>query len=182
MHELIEGELYQALEYAKSVDQHQGQRIIIQFEIDQPLLSQAIFNAFPSMIAEHNEELSHFFMDLCFEIICVYQKAFGSTPRFKDDPTWMERQAVSFDDILQPMAGKTKIDAKQSNKMKKLFFQPKEGEIIQHGLVQFLNDSIDDDAQGNNYSKPAIELTKSMLFVTVRLFSNLYTNHVRLAS
>ncbi|SJM92032.1 conserved hypothetical protein [Crenothrix polyspora] len=176
MHELIEGELYQALEYAKSIDQHQGQRIIIQFEIDQPLLSQTIFNAFPSMIAEHSEELSHFFMDLCFELICVYQKAFGSTPRFKDDPTWMERQALSFDEILQPMAGKKRIDAKQSNKMKQRFYQPKEGEIIQNGLVQFLNDSIDDDAEGNSYSKPAIELTKAMLFVTVRLFNNLYSD------
>lgn len=179
MHELIEGELYQALEYAKSVDQNQGQRIIIQFEIDQPLLSQTVFNAFSSMIAEHSEELSHFFMDLCFEIICVYQHAFGSTPRFKDDPTWMERQAVLFDEVLQPMADKKRIDLKQSNKMKALFYQPKEGEIIQNGLVQFLNDSIDDDAEGNNYSKPAIELTKAMLFVTVRLFNNLYTSHVR---
>lgn len=177
MHELIEGELYQALEYAKSIDQHQGQRIIIQFEIDQPLLSQTIFNAFPSMIAEHNEELSHYFMDWCFEIICVYQKAFGNTPRFQDNPTWMEKQALVFDEILQPMSGKRRIDAKLSKSLKQRFYQAKEGEILQNGLVQFLNDSVDHEAEGNNYSKVAIELTKAMLFVTVRLFNNLYTDY-----
>jgi hypothetical protein len=179
MHELIEGELYQALEYAKSIDQHQGQRIIIQFEIDQPLFSQTIFNAFPSMIAQHSEELSHYFMDLCFEIICVYQKAFGAMPRFKDDPTWMERQAVSLDDIIQPMSGQKRIGTKLSKQIKDRFYQAKEGEIIQSSLVQFLNDSVDNDAEGNNYSKTAIDLTKAMLFLTVRLFSNLYTDHVR---
>lgn len=179
MHELIGGELYQALEYAKSIDQFQGQRMIIQFEIDQPLLSQTIFNAFPSMIAEHSEELSNYFMDLCFEIICVYQKAFGDTPRFKDNPTWLEQQAVSFDEILQPMADKKRIDLKLSNKIKQRFYQPREGEIIQNALVQFLNDSVDDEAEGNNYPKQALDLTKAMLFLTTRLFSSLYTDYAK---
>ncbi|WP_157844974.1 hypothetical protein [Methylocucumis oryzae] len=36
MHELNNQELYQALHYAKSLDQEAGQRILIQFQIDQP--------------------------------------------------------------------------------------------------------------------------------------------------
>jgi hypothetical protein len=175
MHELLEGELYQALEYAKSIDEYQGQNIIIQFEIDQPLLSQTLFNAFPTMIAEHNEDLSNLFMDLCFDVVCVYQKAFGAMPRFKDNPTWMEKQALLFDEILQPMSDKKRIDAKLSNRLKERFYTPREGEIIQNGLIQFLHDSVDYNAEGNNYSNPAIELTKAMLFVTVRLFNNLYS-------
>ena len=38
MHELTERELYQALEYAKSIDEENGKRIMSQFEMDQPIL------------------------------------------------------------------------------------------------------------------------------------------------
>jgi len=38
MHELTDRELYQALEYAKSIDEEDGKKIMSQFEADQPML------------------------------------------------------------------------------------------------------------------------------------------------
>jgi len=56
MHELVERELYEALEYARTIDQDKGKHILIQFEIDQPLFSQTLFNVFPSIIDNQNDE------------------------------------------------------------------------------------------------------------------------------
>lgn len=82
MHELSERELYQALEYAKSIDEANGKRIMSQFQADQPMLFQTIFGIFPALITELNQDMAHLFMDLCFDVICVYQKVFGDIQNF----------------------------------------------------------------------------------------------------
>lgn len=175
MHELIEQELYKALEYAKSIDQDGGQRIMIQFEIDQPLLFQTVFNTFSSIIAERHQDMAHLYMDLCFDVICVYKKAFGVTPKFKDDPTWMERQVGVLDKELKPLLESRHMSEKRSQQLKEDFFSPKEGEIVQTSLVQFLNASVADFASYNNCDETTVDLTKTMLFVVVRLLNNLYS-------
>lgn len=175
MHELSEQELYLALQYAKNIDQENGQRIMIQFEIDQPLFFQTIFNAFSSIIAERQGDVAHVFMDLCFEVLCVYQKTFGNTPKLKDDPTWMERQANLLDKELKPLMEGRNMSEKRSQRIKEDFFKPKQGEIIQTGLVQFLNESVDDFASYNTCDMSTLELTKTMLFVVTRMFNNLYS-------
>ena len=60
MHELTAQELYQALEFAKSVDEDSGKRMMIQFEIDQPLFFQTIFNTFSSIIGERHQDMAHY--------------------------------------------------------------------------------------------------------------------------
>lgn len=182
MHELIERELYEALEYARSIDQEQGKRILIQFEIDQPMFSQTLFNIFPSIIGEQSGEekyqhLAQFFADLCFDVLCVYQKAFGKMPKFEDNTSWMESQAMLLDKELAPLLNSSHVSEKVAKKMREDFFKPKEGEFIQTGLVQFMNMSIDDFAKesGADYHDSMLDLTKTMLFVVVRMFNNLYT-------
>ena len=59
MHELIERELYEALEYVRSVDEEQGKHILIQFEIDQPMFSQTLFSIFPTIIDNQSNELKY---------------------------------------------------------------------------------------------------------------------------
>jgi hypothetical protein len=176
MYELIERELYQALEYARNVDQDTGKQMLIQCEIDQPLLFQTIFKVFPSIIAEQNEDLANHFADLCFDVIAVFKKAFGTMPKFKDDPTWMERQAMLMDADLKPLIENKRVTKKASQQMKENFTKPKEGEIIQTGLVNFLNECVDDFASYNTCNPSSIELTKTMLFVVVRLFNSLYSH------
>jgi hypothetical protein len=175
MHELTGQDLYLALEHAKSIDQDSGKRILIQFEIDQPLFFQAVFNTFSSIIAERQPDLANLFLDLSFEVLCVYQKAFGSTPKFSTDPTWMERQAKLLDKELKPLMDNKNINDKRSQRIKADFFKVKDGETSQTALVAFLNESIDDFVSYNPSDEAAVDLSKAMLFVVVRLFNNLYS-------
>jgi hypothetical protein len=41
---------------------------------------QAIFDILRSVIEEQNRYMAHLFMDLWFDVICVFEKIFGPTP------------------------------------------------------------------------------------------------------
>ncbi len=98
MHELSEQELYQAIAFAKSIDEEFGAKIIEQFQLEQAALAQAIFGLFPQAIAEQNEDMAYLFMDLCFDVLCVFQHAFGPLPSQADmDYDWLDKQAVLLD-------------------------------------------------------------------------------------
>jgi hypothetical protein len=178
MHELTERELYQALEYAKSIDEENGKRILSQFEADQPMLFQTIFGIFPTIIAEQNQDMAHLFMDLCFDVICVYQKAFGETPKFVDDPSWMERQAILLDTELLSLMQNQSIDEMTRKKLQDRFVKHNENQV-QIGLIKFMNESIDEFASYHISRVPAIEFTQAMIFVVVRLFTSLYDKPLR---
>ena len=183
LHELVERELYEALEYARSVDGEMGKRILIQFEIDQPMFSATLFNVFPTVIDnQSNEEkyqnLAQHFADLCFDVLCVYQHAFGKMPvTFEQDSTWMESQAMLLDKELSPLLTSSHVNEKAAKKMREDFFKPKEGEFIQTGLIEFMNMAIDHFAEesGDDYHDSMLDLTKTMMFVVVRMFNNLYS-------
>jgi hypothetical protein len=172
MHELTERELYQALEYAKSLDENAGRRILEQFQLDQTALAQTIFGIFPAVIAEQNRDMANLFMDLCFDVICVYQQAFGPLPSQKDmDLDWLEKQAMLVDAELQSLMAE-KIREKLQDRLR----QRSLDETGQKGLVNFMNAAIDDFASENPVRVPAIKATQTMIFVVIRLFNNLYSH------
>ncbi len=173
MHELTERELYQALEYAKNMDEENGKRILSQFEADQPLLFRTIFGIFPSIIAGQNQDMANLFMDLCFDVVCVYQKSSGDTPKFIDDPAWMERQAILSEAEIQSLLEGQPVDETKRRKLHERFVKHNENQV-QIGLIKFLNESIDEFASYNVGRVPAIGFTQAMIFVVVKLLNSLY--------
>ncbi len=173
MQDLTEQQLYQALKYAKSIDEESGKLIMSQFETDQPILFQTIFGIFPSILADNNQDMAHLFMDLCFEVICVYQNALGDVPKAIDDPTWMERQAVLLETEFQLLRQNVSVDNTKKSILQGHFIKDNENPV-QVGLVKFLNESIDEFASASVSRVPFIEFTQAMIFVVVKLFNNLY--------
>jgi len=170
MHELTTPELYKALEYARSLDETEGKKIIQKFQTDQPILSQMVFSFFPMTISQQNQEMSHLFMDLCFDIICVYQHAFGKAPTQSQlSPEWLEQQAEFMSAQLQAVTS-------QKGSLQEHFEQQKDNQVNQPGLINFINDSIDEFAQEDKRRKSTVKLTETMLLVVTHLFSNIYTH------
>jgi hypothetical protein len=177
MHELTERELYLALEYAKSLDENAGRKILEQFQLEQTALAQTIFGIFPAVIAEQNQDMANLFMDLCFDVICVYQKAFGPLPSHKDmDLNWLEKQAMLLDAELQSLMTDRHMDDKIREKLQDRLRQRSLDETGQKGLVNFMNAAIDDFASENPVRVPLIKTTQTMIFVVIRLFNNLYSH------
>lgn len=116
-------------------------------------------------------------MSLCFDVLCVFQKAFGPLPSQGDMSfDWLEKQAVLLDTELQSLIKERHMDEKIRTKLQDRFVNRVIEDTPQMGLVEFMNDAIDDFASENPTRIPSIKTTRTMIFVVVRLFSNLYSH------
>lgn len=179
MQELSEQELYDALAYAKSIDEELGRKIMEQFQSEQTEtgLAQAIFSIFPQVINEKNDEMAFLFMDLCFDILCVFQHAFGPVPSQNEiDLDWLEKQGVLIDTELKALDDNAHMDEKIRSKLEDRFIDRIIEDSPQTGLVHFMNESIDEFASEKPSRVPAIKTTQTMIFIVIRLFSNLYSH------
>lgn len=177
MHELTERELYNAIGYAKSPDENTGRKIIDRFQLDQPALAGTIFGVFPMVIAEKDQDMAHLFMNLCFDVICVFENAFGPLPSLADmDVDWVEKQALLLDTELQAMMDDKPMEPKFRDKLQDRFYDRIIDETPQTGLIKFMNATIDEFASESPSRVPAIIITQTMIFVTIRLFCSVYSH------
>ncbi len=175
MHALSDRELFLALQYAKSLDENAGRELIGRFQNEQPALAQAVFGVFPIMIGQIDQAISHCFMDLCFDVICVFEQAFGRLPAQKTiDVAWLEKQAALVDSELQALMPTGTMDPKIRDSLQDRFKQRDRDEIAQTGLVNFMHDSINVFAAENASSTEAIRIAQTMIYVVIRLLTSLY--------
>lgn len=121
--------------------------------------------------------MAYLFMDLCFDVLCVFQHAFGPLPSQADmDYDWLEKQAVLLDAELQSLVKDTNIDEEIKSKLQDRFVNRVIKDSPQMGLIEFMNTAIDDFATEDPSRIPAIKTTRTMIFIVVRLFSNLYSH------
>lgn len=173
MHELTDRELYEAIEYARNMDEETGRSIMQAFQVEHPALAQTIFNVFPSLIAQQNQEMAHMFMELSFDTLCVYQHAFGKVPAQSE--AWLQRQMSLLDAELQAMIPDQSMDEKIKAKLKNRFTERAYNEVTQLRLVEIMNQSIDEYASENTSRVAFVKFTQNMMFTVIRLFSNLYS-------
>ncbi|WAK04595.1 hypothetical protein [Methylobacter sp. YRD-M1] len=176
MRELTDPELYQALEYARDLDDTAAGEIIERFHLDQTALAQTLFEVFLIVIAEQDQDMAQLFMSLCFDVICVFQKAFGPLPPQNEMGfDWLEKQAMLLDAEFQSLMTDRNMDEKIRHKLQDRFLQRSIEDSPQMGLVRFTNAAIDDFASESPNRVKAIRTIQTMIFVAVRLLGNLYS-------
>jgi hypothetical protein len=81
------------------------------FHLEQPALAETIFNMFPLVIAEKNQDMANFYLELCFDAVCVYQHAFGTAEPQTED--WLITQMSNLEtDFLALKQDKNNIPKK----------------------------------------------------------------------
>lgn len=175
MRELTPRELYQALEYAKTIDETSGGKILARFQLDQAALAQTIFGVFPQIIAEQNQDMAHLFMDLCFDVICVFENAFGPLPsQNKLGLGWLEQSASMLDaEVRALIAGKPQTQ-KNGEKPQDRFTERLFDSNSQTGLVNFMHTAIDEYASENPVRIKATRITQTLIFTVIQLFGIMY--------
>lgn len=163
MREFTDKELYMGLEHARSLDENAGRAILQNFQSEQPVLAQTLLGEFPSIIAAQDQAMAHLFMDLVFDMICTFQHVAGALPtQHKMGLAWLyEKAALVEAEMTAVMTGKAPVGSMfESN--------------AQPGLVNFMNACIDQHVAENTVSLDAIQLTKTITFVTVQLLCSIY--------
>lgn len=169
MHTLTDSQLYQALAYAKSIDEDTGAALIAEFQREQSGLAETVFGVFPMIIAEQNQDMSYLFMDLVFDVFSVFQHAFGPLPAQNEiDSHWLEKQAVLLDAELQSLMSHSDMDTISRNNKRVAEDGP------QPGLVNFMNAAIDEFVSESPQRLDALPATQALIAIVIRLFSNLY--------
>ncbi|NOU13042.1 MAG: hypothetical protein HOO92_03600 [Methylococcaceae bacterium] len=177
MHALTERELYEALTYAKSIDRDAGAYILEQFHQEQSAFATTIFGIFPNVLAEQDIELSYLFMDLVFDVLCVFQNIFGPLPDQSDiDADWLDKQAFLLDAELQSLMTNRDMEPKIRNKLQTRFVQRAKEDNPQIGLINYMNAAVDQFAIESSHSLEALQTTKALISVVIRLFGNLYSH------
>lgn len=162
MQELTDKQLFEALHYARSQDEQAGRAILEGFQASQTAFAQTLFGVFPSVIVDLDQAMAHLFMDLCFDVVAVYEHAFGKAPDQRIvGNRWFEEKAMQFDPEMKAAMGQARLNA-SVNSLE---------EEHQKALVNFLHAAID---QQSSDSVAAVRLAKTMIFTTVQLFDALY--------
>lgn len=175
MCELTTRELYQALEYAKTIDENTGRKILERFQLDQTAFAQTIFGVFPNVIAQQNQDMANLFMDLCFDVICVFEKAFGPLPSQNTMGfDWLEKSAALLDTELQALMTDRPMEPKIRDKLQDRFLERIMDSNTQTGLVNFMNAAIDEYASENPVRVKASRITQTLIFTVIQLFGVMY--------
>ncbi len=165
MNELSDKELYAAIMYTRNINETDGQNILTSFHIDQPVLAETLFNIFPALIAEKNIDLSNFFMDQCFDAICIYDHIFGKSPIQTEE--WLIAQMEAIEAEFLHLNTPSLPGKKRSIK------------IVQTKLLNVLKESIDDYAAESPSRIPYIEFTQNLITATLQLLESMYKRNTQ---
>ncbi|NOQ34733.1 MAG: hypothetical protein GQ569_02435 [Methylococcaceae bacterium] len=155
---LSKPEVFKAIQLAKTLDETQGKKILADFGKQQVGMQQMLFGGFPQAIATLDQEMAHLFMDLGFEIICVYQSTLGDMPQNIATPKWMQEKMAELEAEIKKQT--TASAATHDN--------------TQIELLEYLTLAVDDFVGGRKDKQEAAMVVYNLLFLTTRLFDSIY--------
>lgn len=176
MRTLSSAEIAKIIHEGKAMPEKDGTAVLNEFERDQPLLYQAIFGTLSDGIAESNVDMSNLFLDLCFDIILVYKRAFGNPPANQQrGEAWFEKKVSLLDAELKSIADDAGMSPKLKERLSNRFLERSVKAGVQTELFQYLDEAVIRYASFKRSRKKAIHVTNNLLFVVVRLMDDIYS-------
>ncbi len=159
---LTRAEVFNAIQAAKSLTEEQASSILERFGQEQPALHQMIFAGLPLAIESQNRQMSHVFMDLCFDIVCVYAQVLGELPQNAVTPQWLHHKMA---EIETEMKAQTQVDANGQIDLQN---------NAQIELLEYLGLVIEDAAGKSKARQEIGGVTYNLLFLVTRMFDSIY--------
>lgn len=170
MRTLSKQEVFLALQYAKSLTESEGAKVLSRFQQDQPALCEMLFGGFSQAIAQQSQEMAHLFMDLCFDMLCVYNRTQGELPKNVADRTWLCNKMTSLQAEL--------LALQQTSPASETGTAPLQDKLdeanVQTFLLEYLDMAVQDCVAGVSAKEAAGFAAANFLFVATRLFDTLY--------
>lgn len=159
---LSRAEVFNAIQYAKTLTEDQASAILERFCQEQPAIQQMLFVGLPLALESQNRQMSHLFMDLCFEIMCVYEQVLGELPKNAVTPQWLHEKMAG---IEAEIKAQTEVDANGQ-----IDLQNK----AQIELLEYLGLAIEDFAGKSKRRQELGGITYNLLFLVTRMFDSIY--------
>ena len=172
---LSKNEINQILLKGKGLSESEVTSILDEFETVQPEIYQAIFGVLSDGIVEVNQDMADLFLDLCFDIIWIYRKAFGKPPIIKKGEEWITNSLSLLDAELKSLSEYVPMHDSIRTNLQGRFVKRSIESGVQMGLLEHLDIEVEKYASFKKERQSAIQVTNNLLFVIVRLMDELYT-------
>lgn len=150
--------------------------VLDEFEKQQPEIYKAVFGSFPDAIAEKNHDMANLFLDLCFDIIWIYRKAFGKLPALPNRRMWSANSLRLLDAELNALSEDVQMDDAMRAKIQGRFVDRSLELGVQTGLLSYINEEVKKYASFDKGRIKAIPITNKLLFALIRLLDELYSS------
>jgi hypothetical protein len=175
MRTLNQNELEVILAECKALPERDVTRILDEFEREQPAIYQAIFAELSDGIAEVNQDMSDLFLDLSFDVIWVFLKAFGKPHALSNGTEWVTSKMALLDAELKSLAFDEQMNKTIRNTLQERFVKRSLDTAVQMALLEYLGKQVVHYASVKRDRLPAMQLTTNLLFVLIRLMGDLYS-------
>ena len=172
---LSKNEINQILLQGRDLSEGEVTSILDEFETQQPEIYQAIFAELSDGIAEVNQEMANLFLDLCFDIIWLYRKAFGKPPAINKREEWLTNSLSLLDAELKSLCEYRPMHDSIRTNLQRRFVKRSRASGVQMSLLEHLDREVEKYASFKKERQSAIQVTNNLLFVIVRLMDELYT-------
>jgi hypothetical protein len=148
--------------------------LLDEFQKKQPEIYQAIFGQLSDAIVEENRDMANLFLDLCFDIIWIYYKAFGKPPQIRKGEQRVLDSLSLLDPELKSLYEDIPMNEKLRLKLQERFVKRSVEAGVQMELLEILHTEVQKYASFKKERQSAISVTNNLLFVIVRLMDDLY--------
>jgi hypothetical protein len=159
---LTRAEVFNAIQHTKTITEEQASAILTRFCQEQSAIQQMIFVGLPLAIETQNKQMSHIFMDLCFDIMCVYAQVLGELPQNAVTPQWLHHKMA---EIEEEVKAQTQVDVNGQIDLQN---------NAQIELLEYIGLVIEDAAGKSKARQEAGGITYNLLFLVTRMFDNIY--------
>ena len=175
MRVLSENEINRIIQKGKKLSEDEGTAVLDQFEQEQPEIYQAIFGPLSDAIAEDSLDMSYLFLDLCFDIIWVYQKQFGNSLKKVAGKEWLNAKIGRLDAEMKALNEDLPMNERFRRHLQFRFVDRSAEAEIQLELLKYLEDRVHNYASFERSRQSAIRITNNLLFVVAMLMAELYS-------
>ncbi len=158
----------------KKAPDHKITAILDELEAKHLGVYRVIYGEPSDAIAAINKDMANLYLDLSFDVVWVFDEAFGKPPEVKNEEQWVIRKLSLIDAELKSLTNEIPMHDKFRDNLQERFINSSFEAKIQLELLRYLENEVAKYASFNKKRAKASHITNNLLFVLVRLMGDLY--------
>jgi len=170
-----QNQLEEIMSMGKVLPDDKIKEILDELQNKQPSLYRFIYGEPSDTINVLNHDMANLYLDLSFDVVWFFRNKFGKPPIVKDHEAWTIKKIALLDAELKSLTNEIPMDDKFRSSLQARLVKRSLESSIQMQLLQYIENQVEHYASFNRKREKAIQLTRNLLFVLVRLLGDLYT-------
>ena len=174
MRVLEQREVEGIISQGKKAPEYEITAILNELEKEHPGIYRVIYGEPSDAIATVSKDMADLYLELSFDVVWVFRKAFGKPPEVNNEEQWVFRKLSLIDAELKSITKEVSMNDKFRKNLQERFVKTSFGSKIQLELLQYLENEVTKYASFDKKRAIASHLANNLLFVLVRLMGDLY--------